>query len=65
VIRQLANDGQLTIRMAYNLFTQKPKQEKDAFLNSAPATASLLGAMMTGAACAFDPAPFRQSGFIR
>ncbi|WP_418120438.1 amidohydrolase [Variovorax sp. 350MFTsu5.1] len=33
VIRKLADDGQLTIRLAYNLFTQKPKQEKDDFLN--------------------------------
>ncbi|MDR7333058.1 amidohydrolase [Roseateles asaccharophilus] len=32
VIEQLARDGQLTIRLAYNLFTQKPKQEKDDFL---------------------------------
>ncbi|GAA0760607.1 amidohydrolase [Ideonella azotifigens] len=32
VIEQLAKDGQLTIRLAYNLFTQKPKQEKDDFL---------------------------------
>ena len=33
VIRKLADDGQLTIRLAYNLFTQKPKQEKEDFLN--------------------------------
>ncbi|MGO4408356.1 amidohydrolase, partial [Bosea sp. RAF48] len=33
VIQKLADDGQLTIRLAYNLFTQKPKQEKDDFLN--------------------------------
>jgi predicted amidohydrolase YtcJ len=33
VIRQLAEDGQLTIRLAYNLFTQKPKEEKEDFLN--------------------------------
>ena len=33
VIQQLADAGQLTIRLAYNLFTQKPKQEKDDFLN--------------------------------
>lgn len=32
VIEQLARDQQLTIRLAYNLFTQKPKQEKDDFL---------------------------------
>jgi predicted amidohydrolase YtcJ len=32
VIRQLAEKDQLTIRLAYNLFTQKPKQEKDDFL---------------------------------
>jgi predicted amidohydrolase YtcJ len=32
VIEQLARDGQLTIRLAYNLFTQKPQQEKDDFL---------------------------------
>ncbi len=33
VIEKLSNDGQLTIRIAYNLFTQKPKAEKDDFLN--------------------------------
>jgi predicted amidohydrolase YtcJ len=33
VIRKLSEAGQLTIRLAYNLFTQKPKGEKDDFLN--------------------------------
>lgn len=33
VIQQLADAGQLTIRLAYNLFTQKAKQEKQDFLN--------------------------------
>ena len=33
VIQKLSDDGQLTIRLAYNLFTQKPKQEKEDFLN--------------------------------
>jgi len=33
VVQKLANDGQLTVRLAYNLFTQKPKGEKDDFLN--------------------------------
>ncbi|MGO4811005.1 amidohydrolase [Cupriavidus sp. 2MCAB6] len=33
VIRKLADEGQMTIRLAYNLFTQKPKAEKDDFLN--------------------------------
>jgi predicted amidohydrolase YtcJ len=33
VIQQLADDGQLTVRVAYNLFTQKPKAERDDFLN--------------------------------
>jgi hypothetical protein len=33
VIQKLAADGQLTIRLAYNLFTQKPKGEKDDFIN--------------------------------
>ncbi|RKK05985.1 amidohydrolase [Pseudoroseomonas wenyumeiae] len=32
VIQKLAADGELTVRIAYNLFTQKPKQEKDDFL---------------------------------
>src|SRR5437660_4057177 len=32
VIEKLAADGQLTIRLGYNLFTQKPKSEKDDFL---------------------------------
>ncbi|MFK2875756.1 amidohydrolase [Rhodanobacter hydrolyticus] len=33
VIQKLSEDGQLTIRLAYNLFTQKPKAEKDDFLS--------------------------------
>jgi predicted amidohydrolase YtcJ len=33
VIQKLADDGQLTVRFAYNLFTQKPKKEKADFLN--------------------------------
>jgi predicted amidohydrolase YtcJ len=33
VIRKLNEAGQLTIRLAYNLFTQKPKGEKADFLN--------------------------------
>jgi predicted amidohydrolase YtcJ len=33
VIRKLSEDGLLTVRLAYNLFTQKPKQEKEDFLN--------------------------------
>ena len=33
VIQKLSDDGQLTIRLAYNLFTQKPKGEKADFLN--------------------------------
>ncbi|BEP37642.1 amidohydrolase [Variovorax sp. V11] len=32
VIQQLADARQLTIRLAYNLFTQKPQQEKQDFL---------------------------------
>ena len=31
VIRKLSEAGQLTVRLAYNLFTQKPKGEKDGF----------------------------------
>ncbi len=31
VIEQLHNAGQLTLRIAYNLFTQRPKQELDDF----------------------------------
>lgn len=33
VIQKLADDGQMTVRLAYNLFTQKPKAEKADFLN--------------------------------
>jgi len=33
VIEKLAKDSQLTVRLAYNLFTQKPKAEKADFLN--------------------------------
>ena len=37
VIEELASEGQLTVRLAYNLFTQKPKGEKDDFLRWAKA----------------------------
>ena len=33
VIKQLAAEGLLTVRLAYNLFTTKPKKEKEEFLN--------------------------------
>src|ERR1700690_1305566 len=33
VVRQLAAEGRLTIRLAYNLFTQNPLAEKQDFLN--------------------------------
>ncbi|MBV8654206.1 MAG: amidohydrolase, partial [Alphaproteobacteria bacterium] len=32
VIQKLADEGLLTVRLAYNLFTQKPKEEKEDFL---------------------------------
>ena len=32
IIQKLADDDQLTVRLAYNLFTQKPKEEKEDFL---------------------------------
>ncbi|MDX0538864.1 amidohydrolase family protein [Sinorhizobium medicae] len=32
VIQKLADQGQMTVRLAYNLFTQKPKEEKEDFL---------------------------------
>ncbi len=31
IVRQLHDRGELTVRIAYNLFTQKPKAEKDDF----------------------------------
>jgi predicted amidohydrolase YtcJ len=33
VVEKLAKENQLTVRLAYNLFTQKPKGEKADFLN--------------------------------
>src|SRR5260370_19085066 len=33
VIQRLSDDGQLTVRIAYNLFTQKPKAERQDFLH--------------------------------
>lgn len=33
VIQKLSDAGQITVRLAYNLFTQKPKSEKQDFLN--------------------------------
>ncbi|PNK59684.1 amidohydrolase [Psychrobacter sp. FDAARGOS_221] len=33
VVQKLHDEDQLTVRMAYNLFTQKPNEEKEDFLN--------------------------------
>lgn len=33
VVQQLADENQLTVRIAYNLFPQKPRDEKEDFLN--------------------------------
>ncbi|MGO7800537.1 hypothetical protein ACC710_36905, partial [Rhizobium ruizarguesonis] len=33
VIQKLSEEDQLTVRLAYNLFTQKPKEEKQDFIN--------------------------------
>jgi predicted amidohydrolase YtcJ len=33
VIQKLSDETRLTVRLAYNLFTQKPKEEKQDFLN--------------------------------
>ncbi|CDZ73210.1 Putative TIM-barrel fold metal-dependent hydrolase [Neorhizobium galegae bv. orientalis] len=33
VIQKLSDENQLTVRLAYNLFTQKPKEEKQDFLD--------------------------------
>ena len=33
VIQKLADENLMTVRLAYNLFTQKPKEEKEDFLN--------------------------------
>ena len=33
VVQKLADEGQMTVRIAYNLFTQKPRAEKEDFLN--------------------------------
>ncbi len=33
VIQKLSDENQMTVRLAYNLFTQKPKAEKEDFLN--------------------------------
>ena len=33
VIQKLADENQMTVRLAYNLFTQKPKEEKEDFLS--------------------------------
>jgi predicted amidohydrolase YtcJ len=33
VVQKLSDEGQLTIRLAYNLFTQKPHDERQDFLN--------------------------------
>lgn len=32
IVQKLADEGELTVRIAYNLFTQRPKQEQDDFV---------------------------------
>jgi predicted amidohydrolase YtcJ len=39
IIEELHNRGEMTVRMAYNIFTQKPKQEKEDFLRCMKLTA--------------------------
>jgi predicted amidohydrolase YtcJ len=39
IIEELHKRGEMTVRMAYNVFTQKPKQEKDDFLRAMKLTA--------------------------
>ena len=34
IIEELHKRGEMTVRMAYNIFTQKPKEEKEDFLRS-------------------------------
>lgn len=39
IIEELHRRGEMTVRMAYNIFTQKPKEEKDDFLRCMKLTA--------------------------
>ena len=39
IIEELHKRGEMTVRMAYNIFTQKPKQEKEDFLRCMKLTA--------------------------
>src|SRR5258706_1864950 len=39
IIEQLHKRGEMTVRMAYNIFTQKPKEEKQDFVRSMKLTA--------------------------
>src|SRR5437016_841375 len=39
IIEELHKRGEMTMRMAYNIFTQKPKEEKEDFLRSMKLTA--------------------------
>jgi predicted amidohydrolase YtcJ len=39
IIEELHNRGEMTVRMAYNIFTQKPKEEKEDFLRCMKLTA--------------------------
>ncbi len=39
IIEELHKRGEMTVRMAYNIFTQKPKEEKDDFLRCMKLTA--------------------------
>ena len=39
IIEELHKQGEMTVRMAYNVFTQKPKEEKEDFLRCMKLTA--------------------------
>jgi len=61
VIRKLSEAGQLTIRLAYNLFTQKPKGEKADFLNW---TATSREFWLPKVSTTTKPAPWSKPGGI-
>jgi predicted amidohydrolase YtcJ len=61
VIQKLADENQMTVRLAYNLFTQKPKAEKEDFLNwtsrSNTSRATIISVTTEPAKCWSSPPP--------
>lgn len=69
IIQKLADDDQLTLRIAYNLFTQKPGEEKEDFRRWAaqvkPGQGAIGSATMAPVRCWSSPPPTSKTSSCR